>query len=79
MEYRIMQCEMRDGGVIARKIVGGPTESLEAAEGLAIRLAHSHSEAGFDGNGRYWWARDPLGREFRFAIERTGLDETDGV
>ena len=79
MAFRIVQCEMDGEALGARKIVAGPASTMDDAENLVARVAQSYGEAGYDPQGRYWWARDPLGQEFRFLIELSGLDETDGV
>ena len=79
MAFMIMQCEMDGEAVKFRRIVADFATTMEAAESLVARVAQSHVEAGFDGASGYWWARDPLGKEYRFVIERSAMDETDGV
>src|SRR4051794_5044827 len=71
MFFSVVECEM-DGEVVGtRRVVAAPTTSREAAEALLVRLAQGHMESGFNGQGHYWWARDPLGRELRFLIEHS--------
>ena len=79
MAFMIMQCEMDGETIKARRIVADLAPTMEAAENLVARVAQSYVEAGFDGARGFWWARDPLGKEYRFFIERDALDETDGV
>jgi hypothetical protein len=79
MSFRVVECEMSGETVLSRRIVAGAALSQESAEAIAVRLAQSHSEAGFNGQGGYWWARDGLGRDLRFTIELSPFDETDGV
>jgi hypothetical protein len=79
MAFRVVECEMAGEIVPSRKIVADAALNREAAEAIAVRLAQSHPEAGFNAQGGYWWARDDLGRELRFEIELSPLDETDGV
>ena len=76
--YRIMQCEMDGETVKSCRLVAGLASTTEAAENLVARVAQAMGELGFDAVRGFWWARDPLGQEFRFFIELAAFDETDG-
>lgn len=79
MSFRIVECQMDGETVEARRVIAGPAETMQAAESLLARLAASHLESGYNAQGRYWWARDPLRGEIRFSVELSPADETDGV
>lgn len=78
MAFRIARCEMDGDAVKARIAMAVTTLTMGVAEHITAGVARSYGEAGFNPLGGYWWARDPLGQEYRFYIEPSALDETDG-
>lgn len=79
MTFRLVQCEMSGDEVSCRIVVADQISTTAEAEAMAASASTRFPEAGHIREHGYWWGREPNGRTFRFYVEVSDFDETDGT